>query len=122
VDALIFRLFEGDRIRADLAWLIFELRLGVRRLFELAIASRSARSFSGTATIVRPNGYSGSGKRPKPAGVRLEMTSWLKGMSHHDDKIIFLAAVAIGTYSATGGRKPLSRPPHRHEAAAHLSL
>jgi hypothetical protein len=130
VDVLILRLFDGDRMGVD-PGLIFELRLGVRhnrfaadfrRFCELAIASRSSRSFSGTATIVRTNGYSGSGKRPKPAGVRLEMTSWLKEMSHHDDKIIFLAAVAIGMYSATGGRKPLSRPPHHHEAAAHLSL
>jgi hypothetical protein len=113
VDASIFWLFDGDRIRADLGWLIFEVRLGVRRLFELAIASRSVSVVAGAATIMQPN---------EPADVRLEMTSWLKGMSHHDEKISFLAAVAIGMYSATGGRKPLSRPPHRHEAAAHLSL
>src|SRR3546814_21184356 len=49
-------------------------------------------------------------------------TSLLKGMSRDEDRVIFLTAVAIGMYSATGGRKTLSRPPTRHETSAALFL
>jgi hypothetical protein len=95
---LLLRLFGGDRIRVDLGRLIFDLRLDFRQnhfSVSSAVSStsrsprRSISAVSATATTRRPKGCSDSGDRPEPTDVRLEMTNWLKRMSHHDDRVIF---------------------------------
>lgn len=94
----------------------------------MTLARGSSRP-SWSCRTVRPSGAAGKASVGLSVDASLSTAcataageGLLKGISREALRVIFPMAVAISIFSATGGRKPLSRSPTGHGLPALLSL